>query len=111
MNLKQLETVALVAELGSLSRAARALGIAQSLVSRAIAQIEGEWGDRLFERTGRGVVLSEFGQRIVPHVRLLLDQSAGLQDEVNVAGGIPVGLGKYCGLPSMAPRLVPAVIE
>ncbi|RLK38806.1 LysR family transcriptional regulator [Cupriavidus plantarum] len=111
MNLKQLETVALVAELGSLSRAARALGIAQSLVSRAIAQIEGEWGDRLFERTGRGVVLSEFGQRIVPHVRLLLDQSARLQDEVKDAAGIPVGLVKIGVLPSMAPRLVPALFE
>jgi DNA-binding transcriptional LysR family regulator len=111
VNLKQLETVALVAEVGSLSRAARSLGIAQSLVSRAIAQIEAEWGDRLFERTGRGVVLSEFGQRIFPHVQLLLAQSARLRDEVKDAAGVPFGLVRIGVLPSMAPSLIPALFE
>lgn len=109
MNLKQLETVALVSELGSLSRAARALGIAQSLVSRTIAQIEAEWGDRLFERTGRGVVLSEFGKRVFPDIQLLLAQSARLQDEVRNAAGIPIGMVSIGVLPSMASRLVPAL--
>lgn len=109
MNLKQLETVALVAELGSLSRAARALGTAQSLVSRAIAQIETEWGDRLFERTGRGVVLSEFGKRIFPEIQLLLAQSARLHDEVRNAAGVPAGLVRLGVLPSMTRRLVPAL--
>ncbi|WP_434033880.1 LysR family transcriptional regulator [Cupriavidus sp. a3] len=109
MNLKQLETVALVAEVGSLSRAARALGIAQSLVSRTIAQIETEWGDRLFDRTGRGVVLSEFGKRIFPHIELLLAQSARLNDEVRNAAGIPFGVVRIGILPSMTRRLVPAL--
>uniref|UniRef100_Q470A9 Regulatory protein, LysR:LysR, substrate-binding protein n=1 Tax=Cupriavidus pinatubonensis (strain JMP 134 / LMG 1197) TaxID=264198 RepID=Q470A9_CUPPJ len=109
VNLKQLETVALVAELGSLSRAARALGTAQSLVSRAIAQIEAEWGDRLFERTGRGVVLSEFGTRIFPEIELLLAQSARLHDEVRNAAGVPVGMVRIGVLPSMTRRLIPAL--
>lgn len=110
MNLKHLETVALVAEVGSLSRAARTQGIAQSLVSRTIAQIEEEWGDRLFERTGRGVVLSEFGQRIFPHIQLLLAQSARLQDEVKNAAGVPYGLVRIGVLPSIAQRLIPALL-
>ncbi|ODV42160.1 LysR family transcriptional regulator [Cupriavidus sp. UYMMa02A] len=109
MILKQLETVALVAQLGSLSRAARALGTAQSLVSRAIAQIESEWGDRLFERTGRGVVLSEFGKRIIPEIELLLAQSARLQDEVRNAAGVPAGMVRIGVLPSMTRRLIPAL--
>ena len=86
MNLKQLETLALVAELGSLSRAARTLGVAQSLVSRGIGQLEAEWGDRLFERTGRGVVLSEFGRRVMPQVELLLAQSAQSQSGETAEG-------------------------
>lgn len=109
MNLKQLETVAVVAKLGSLSRAARAMGTAQSLVSRAIAQIEAEWGDRLFERTGRGVVLSEFGKRVFPEIELLLAQSARLHDEVRNAAGVPAGLVRIGVLPSMTRRLVPAL--
>lgn len=111
MNLKQLETVVLVAEMGSLSRAARTLGIAQSLVSRSIAQIEAEWGDRLFDRTGRGVVLSEFGKRIFPQIELLLAQSERLNDEIRNAAGIPFGLVCVGVLPSMTRRLVPALFE
>lgn len=111
MDLKHLETVALVAATGSLSRAARTQGIAQSLVSRKIAQIEEEWGDRLFERTGRGVVLSEFGQRIFPHIQLLLAQSARLQDEVKNAAGVPYGLVRIGVLPSLAQRLIPTLLE
>ena len=68
MNLKQLRTFTLVANLGSLSRAGKALDIAQSLVSRHLAQLESEWGDRLFERTGRGVVLTDFGRRVQPEI-------------------------------------------
>lgn len=107
VNLKQLETVALVAKLGSLSRAARAMGTAQSLVSRSIGQIELEWGDRLFERTGRGVVLSEFGKRIFPEIELLLAQSARLHDEIRNAAGVPAGMVRIGVLPSMTRRLIP----
>ncbi|WP_061958437.1 LysR family transcriptional regulator [Cupriavidus pauculus] len=107
MNLKQLETVALVAKLGSLSRVARSLGTAQSLVSRSIGQIESEWGDRLFERTGRGMVLSEFGKRILPEIELLLAQSARLNDEIRNAAGVPAGMVRLGVLPSMTRRLIP----
>ncbi|WP_454736171.1 LysR family transcriptional regulator [Cupriavidus necator] len=111
MNIKQLETLALVIEVGSLSRAAKSLGVAQSLVSRTIGQLESEWGDRLFDRTGRGVVLSEFGRRIYPHVQLLLAQSARLQDEVKDAAGVPSGVVRIGMLPSMGRRLVAALFE
>lgn len=107
VNLKQLETVALVAKLGSLSRVARSLGTAQSLVSRSIGQIESEWGDRLFERTGRGMVLSEFGKRIFPEIELLLAQAARLNDEIRNAAGVPAGLVRLGVLPSMTRRLIP----
>jgi LysR family nitrogen assimilation transcriptional regulator len=111
VNIRQLEMLVLVAEGGSLSRAAKSLGIAQSLVSRTIAQLEAEWGDRLFERTGRGVVLSEFGRQIFPHVELLLAQSARLQDVVKDAAGVPIGVVRIGVLPSMARGLVPALFE
>ena len=59
MNFKQLKTFLLVADMKSLSRAAIASDTAQSLVSRQIAMLEDEWGRRLFDRTGRGMSLSE----------------------------------------------------
>ncbi|MDO9218780.1 MAG: LysR family transcriptional regulator, partial [Lacisediminimonas sp.] len=61
MDLKQLAFFVLAAELGSLSRAAAALGIAQSAMSRNVSALESELSGRLFYRTGRGMSLTELG--------------------------------------------------
>ena len=60
------------AELGSLSKVAVAYGTSQPHISRQISELEQECGGRLFQRTGRGVVLTELGQRIAPKVRAWL---------------------------------------
>lgn len=106
MNLDQLEIFVLVTQLGSLSKAAKASDIAQSLISRKLSQLESEWGDRLFYRTGRGVILSEFGHRILPQVQLLLAQAEQLRDEVKDAAGVPIGTVHVGVLPSMSRQLV-----
>ncbi|MFZ0836678.1 MAG: LysR family transcriptional regulator, partial [Xanthobacteraceae bacterium] len=49
------------AELGSLSKVAVAYGTTQPHISRRIIELERECGGRLFQRTGRGVVLTELG--------------------------------------------------
>ena len=54
-----------VAQLGSISRAARALGVSQPTVSRRIERLEGSIGGRLFDRAMTGAVLTPEGQRIV----------------------------------------------
>ncbi len=74
MKLKQLDTFLRVADMKSLSRAALASDMAQSLVSRQIAMLEAEWGRRLFDRTGRGMALSDFGRRIYPEVQRVVEQ-------------------------------------
>ena len=56
-----------IAELGSLTRAALFLDSNQSLLSRHLNALERECNARLFNRTGRGVTLSDVGQRIFPH--------------------------------------------
>lgn len=50
-----------VANRGSLSRAAQAMGSSQPTLSRQIAQLEGQLGQTLFERTTRGVRLTDAG--------------------------------------------------
>jgi LysR family nitrogen assimilation transcriptional regulator len=107
MNLKQLEAFLAVADLGSLSRAAMALDVAQSLVSRNLSQLELEWGDRLFERTGRGVVLTDFGRHVQPEIALLLSQASRIQQVVNESAGMLAGTVHIGVLPSMARQLLP----
>lgn len=106
MNLKQLEAFALVTEFGSLTRAAKTAGIAQSLLSRQIAQLETDWGDRLFERTGRGVLLSNFGRRIQPEIQLLLGQLRRLETAAKDAAGVIAGTVHIGIFPSMSRHLL-----
>ena len=81
MDLKQLETFVHVAELGSFTRAANALQTAQPALSRQVRLLEVELRQSLFERTGRGVVLTEAGKRLLAHGRVILAQvERALQD-------------------------------
>lgn len=61
MRLDDLETFIRVASAGSLSAAARALGVPTSTVSRRIERLEGELGEALLVRAGRAVRLSDTG--------------------------------------------------
>ena len=57
------------AEAGTLSGAARALGLTQPTLGRQIAALEAELGLLLFERVGRGLQLTSAGQEMLGHVR------------------------------------------
>src|SRR5262249_47225939 len=94
-----------VAELGSLTHAAAVLDVPQSVLSRNIGALERECGARLFRRTGRGVVLTDFGQQIYPRVKQLIAQADQLVDDIRTSGGDPVGTVRVGILPSIVPIL------
>src|SRR5258707_11605252 len=61
------------AEEGSLSAAARALGMAQPTLGRQVDALEEELGVVLFERVGRGLTLTPGGVDLLEHVRAMGD--------------------------------------
>ena len=87
------------AELGSLSKVAAAYGTSQPHISRRIGDLEHECGGRLFQRTGRGVVLTELGQRIAPQVRAWLASTEQLANDVRTSAGTPIGKVRIGSLP------------
>jgi LysR family transcriptional regulator, nitrogen assimilation regulatory protein len=89
---------------GSLSKAAAALDMPQSMVSRNIAQLEQQCGERLFRRTGRGVVLTEFGEQMLPRVTRLTAEADALADDIRSARGQPAGEVLLGLLPSAVNR-------
>jgi LysR family transcriptional regulator, nitrogen assimilation regulatory protein len=95
-----------IGELGSLTRAALYLDSNQSLLSRQLNALERECGARLFTRTGRGVALSEFGQRIFPQVKALLHDAEQLEDEIRGSAREPTGRVTLGVLPSIGNPLV-----
>jgi LysR family transcriptional regulator, nitrogen assimilation regulatory protein len=68
--------------------------------------LEQECGGRLFQRTGRGVVLTELGQRIAPKVRAWLASSDQLVNDVRMSAGTPIGKVRIGSLPSTAHPLM-----
>ncbi len=75
MTLEQLRIFVAVAERQHVTRAARALNLAQSAASHAIAQLEERHGTRLFDRVGRGVELTEAGRVFLAEARAVLAQA------------------------------------
>ena len=89
MDLRQLRHFLVVAETGSLTRAADQLGLAQPALSRDIRSLEDDLSTRLFHRTGRGVTLTEVGAQFLNAVRphlLGLDQA---RQTVRLQGATP----------------------
>ena len=94
------------ADLGSLSKVAVTYGTSQPHISRQIGELEHQCGGRLFERTGRGVILTELGQRIAPRIRAWLANTEQLLNDVRTSAGTPIGKVRIGSLPSTAHPLV-----
>jgi DNA-binding transcriptional LysR family regulator len=76
--------LAAVTETGNFARAAEALGLTPSGVSRAVARLEARVGVRLFDRTPRSVTLTGEGRRFHAQVMPLL---AGIEEAATEAAG------------------------
>jgi DNA-binding transcriptional LysR family regulator len=89
-----------IAQAGSVTGAAVALDMPASVLSRSLAQLEADAGARLFRRTGRGVVLTEFGGQVLPRIEALMRDAAQLADEMRTRSGMPMGDVRFGLLPS-----------
>lgn len=105
MDLKQLEYFVRVAELGSFTRAAIALDVAQPALSRQIRLLEVELRQNLLARNGRGATPTEAGKLLLEHGRGILHQVAVAREELGVARGALAGRVSI-GLPPSLSRLV-----
>ena len=72
MTLEQLRIFLKVAGLEHVTRAAHALNMTQSAVSAAIQALEQRHGVVLFDRVGRGIVLTDAGRQFMPHAQAVL---------------------------------------
>ena len=74
MNSKQLTFFLKTAELNSIAAAARALDVAQPSIGLQLENLEHELGANLFERSFRGVVLTQSGQIFRAHAESIMRQ-------------------------------------
>ena len=108
MNLTQLRYFVRVAEMGSFSKAAIELDVAQPALSRQVRLLETDLHVNLLQRTGRGVLLTEPGKRLFDHAVAILQLVARAREDVSAsrdeaAGrivlGLPPSMGRLLTLP------------
>lgn len=99
LSLDQLQAFAAAADTGSFSAAARRLGKAQSVISAAVANLEIDIGNALFDRSGRYPVLTPAGERLLVEARVILERCEHFR-------GVAMSLGE-----GVETRLVLAVDE
>lgn len=91
MKLQQLRYVVKVAECGSITEASRRLFVSQPSITASIRDLENEMGVHIFERTNKGVIVSEEGETFLGYSRQVLDQADLLE-------------GKYKGTSEQVPH-------
>ena len=91
MDIRQLRNFIRIVELGSLSRAARDVFVAQPALSQQIAGLEAELKTRLLIRTPRGVEPTEAGKKLYRAALSIAHQVERLRHEVAESGSDPAG--------------------
>jgi len=108
MDLKQIEYFVHVAEMGSFTRAAIALNLAQPALSRQIRLLEVELRQNLLKRNGRGASPTEAGLLLLEHGRGILHQVERAHEELSrarsgltgrVALGLPPSVARVLTVP------------
>jgi len=110
MDIAGLQAFVSVAENASFSAAAGALHLTQPAVSKRIAALEAELNNRLFDRIGRQIQLTEAGRALLPRAQNIINEVQDSQRAIsnlstNVAGQLHIGTSHHIGLHRLPPVL------
>ena len=110
MDLSQVRYFNAVARHGSFSAAAKALGITQPGLTKAVRRLEASLDCMLFTRLPRGVVLTQQGEALLRHASLLDVQIQDARKEVRALAGGAVGELRIGAGPSWLSRALPRIV-
>ena len=111
MDTAKLAALLTAAELGSISKAAEALGYTQSGVTHIISALEDEAGFPLLVRGNRGVHFTVEGERLAPFIREVVQAASNLAQEVALTRGLERGTVRLGAYSSISMRWIPRILE
>jgi LysR family hydrogen peroxide-inducible transcriptional activator len=111
MELHQLRYFTLIAQTGSVSRAAAHAGVAQPSISQQLQKLERTLGHALFDRSRRRMILTDAGRALLPRAQRIISETDEIQRDVyqkieSSPGRLGVG-----AIPTIAPFLLPRAIS
>jgi len=94
MDLRLIEHFLRVAEVGSINRAAKELGLSQPALSRSLSQLERDLGQQLVVRCRTGITITEAGSILASRADSLLREASSIREELanDAAGRVVVGM-------------------
>jgi LysR family nitrogen assimilation transcriptional regulator len=110
MDFQDVNAFAQVARLGSFSRAAANLRVAQSALSRRVLRLEHSLGVDLFERHGRGVRVTRAGEILLGEAGSLLDNLKRIERLIAEESGTPTGVLRLAFPPTTGQVLGPIIV-
>ncbi|GAB4469084.1 MAG: selenium metabolism-associated LysR family transcriptional regulator [Anaerolineae bacterium] len=111
LNIHELNVFLTAAETENFSEAGRRLNISQPAVSMQIRALEDSLGIKLFHRTGRHIVLTEAGHKLVPMARDLLNRAAQIEEAMSSLRGNVVGQLRFACGPTVSKYLMPRLVS
>jgi DNA-binding transcriptional LysR family regulator len=111
MTLEQLRIFVAVAEKQHVTQAARELNLTQSATSAAIAALEGRYGIKLFDRVGRGIVLTHTGCAFLTEARAVLARARGAEEVLRELAGLRIGKLVIAASQTLANYWLPARLQ
>jgi DNA-binding transcriptional LysR family regulator len=111
MNFEQLSGFVEVARLGSFTRAAEELHLAQPSLSRQISALEQDLGSELFHRARAGSTLTSAGELLLPLARRMLADAESVRRELAELAGLERGRVRFGATPTLCISLVAEVLH
>ncbi len=111
LKLRDLDTIAVVAQSGSMARAAGQLSVSQPAISKAIADVEQTLGVPLFERTARGVEPTLYGRALIKWSAVVFDDLRQGVNEIEFLSDPAVGQVRVGVTEPMQGGFIPTVID
>ncbi len=111
MELRSLSYFVRIAELGSITRAAAHLRLAQPALTRHVQRLEEELGVALFTRANLGVRLTEAGEKLLESAARILRDVERTGDEIRAQDAQPSGRIILGITPTLCPVLVPELFR
>jgi DNA-binding transcriptional LysR family regulator len=111
MTLEQLRIFIAVAEKQHVTQAARQLNLTQSATSAAIAALETRYAIKLFDRVGRGIVLTQTGRDFLNEARAVVARAKAAAQVLNDLAGLKRGSLNVAASQTVANYWLPPRIE
>ncbi len=111
MNLIKYQIFSKVVEIGSLTKAGEMLNLTQSAISHAISSLELEFGLSLLIRNRSGIRLTNNGERLIQHIREILQLNEKLNQEIASIKGVEIGTVKIGTFSSVSIQWLPRILK